>query len=221
MSFLVFLESAGAVFAVITCTTPPVVSSVRLSPPNVDGASACARAPALKATESNAVPSAKKIRGLRTSARYAGNHKSWQAFFLIKNPWRMVAYQRTGFGAYRNQAPCADLITVREIIRSKSGRRTKHLIAVDENPVSMTGHEFVFVRCYDCSASGRQTQDQSPIGCDTHDTTAHGTSATLLGVCGRTPAGTCAFGFRGNRFLGAPRTRLAGGRWRRFGVCLS
>ena len=43
-----------------------------------------ARAPALKVTETNAVASAKKIGRLRTSARYAGNHKPWQAFFSIK-----------------------------------------------------------------------------------------------------------------------------------------
>jgi hypothetical protein len=88
-SFLVFLEIAGAVFAVITWTTSfltsgprfVVTSSLRLSPPNVDGASPCARAPALKVTETNAVASAKKIGRLRTSARYAGNHKPRQAFF--------------------------------------------------------------------------------------------------------------------------------------------
>jgi hypothetical protein len=80
-SFLVFLEIDGSVFAVITWTTSFVTSSLRLSPPNVGGASPCARAPALKVTETNAVASAKKIRRPRTSARYAGNHKSWQAFF--------------------------------------------------------------------------------------------------------------------------------------------
>src|SRR5262249_14715490 len=73
-SLLVLLAIAGVVFAVITCTRSLVVPSVRLSPPSVDGASACARAPALKTTESNAVASAKKIGRLRTSARYAGNH---------------------------------------------------------------------------------------------------------------------------------------------------
>ena len=83
-SFLVFLEIDGAVFAVITWTTSFVVSVLRLSPPNVVGASACARVPALKATETNAVASARKILRLRTSARYAGNEKPWQAFFSIK-----------------------------------------------------------------------------------------------------------------------------------------
>ena len=83
-SFLVFLEIAGAVFAVITWTTSFVASSLRLSPPNVAGARPWARAPALKVTETNAVASAKKIGRLRTSARYAGNHKPWQAFFSIK-----------------------------------------------------------------------------------------------------------------------------------------
>jgi len=84
-SFLVFLEIAGSVFAVITWTTSFVASLLRLSPPNDDGAKPWACAPALNVTETNAVASAKKIRSLRTSARYAGNHKSWQAFFSIKS----------------------------------------------------------------------------------------------------------------------------------------
>src|SRR6266481_5735918 len=83
-SFLVLLEIAGAVFAVITWTTSFLTSSVRLSLPNVGGARPCARAPALKVTETNAVASAKKIGRPRTSARYAGNHKPRQAFFSIK-----------------------------------------------------------------------------------------------------------------------------------------
>src|SRR5215475_10244732 len=83
-SFFVFLEIVGAVFAVITWTISFVTSSLRLSPPNVDGAKPWARAPALNVTKTNAIASAKKIRGLRTSARYAGNHKSWQAFFFDK-----------------------------------------------------------------------------------------------------------------------------------------
>ena len=74
-SFCVFLEIAGAVFAVITWTTSFVTSGLRLSPPKVDGTRPWARAPPPKVTETNAVASAKKIRGLRTSARYAGNHK--------------------------------------------------------------------------------------------------------------------------------------------------
>ena len=84
-SFLVFLEIDGSVFAVITWTTAFVASSPRLSPPNEDGARPWARAPALKVTETNAVASAKKVRRPRTSARYAGNHKPWQAFFLQKS----------------------------------------------------------------------------------------------------------------------------------------
>jgi hypothetical protein len=80
-SFFVFLAIAGVVFAVITCTRALVVPSLRLSPPSVDGASACARAPALNVIKGNAVASAWKIGRLRTSARYAGNQKPWQAFF--------------------------------------------------------------------------------------------------------------------------------------------
>jgi hypothetical protein len=91
-SFLVFLEIAGSVFAVITWTTSLLTSSLRLSPPRVDGARLWARAPALKITETNAVASAKKIRRPRTSARYAGNEKPWQAFFSTKKHWRLVVY---------------------------------------------------------------------------------------------------------------------------------
>src|SRR6476659_8211624 len=83
-SFRVFLEIAGAVFAVITWTTSFVASSLRLSPPKLAGAKPWARAPALNVTETNAVASARKSGCLRTSARYAGNQKPWQAFFSIK-----------------------------------------------------------------------------------------------------------------------------------------
>ena len=103
-SFLVFLEIDGAVFAVITWTTSFVASSLRLSPPNVDGAKPWARAPALNVTETNAVASAKKSGRLRTSARYAGNHKPWQAFFSIKT---VGGWSLTGprFRAHGNDAP--------------------------------------------------------------------------------------------------------------------
>ena len=104
-SFLVFLEIAGAVFAVITWTTSVVVSSLRLSPPNVDGTSPCARAPALKVTETNAVASAKKIGRLRTSARYAGNRNPWQAFFFDKNRWRLVSYRGRDFDVRATMPP--------------------------------------------------------------------------------------------------------------------
>jgi hypothetical protein len=106
-SFLVFLEIDGSVFAVITWTTSFVASSLRLSPPNEDGARPCARAPALKVTEINAVASAKKIGCLRTSARYAGNHKPWQAFFFDKKRWLMVAYQGSFSALWGNNAPYA------------------------------------------------------------------------------------------------------------------
>jgi hypothetical protein len=192
-SFLVFLEIDGAVFAVITWTTSFLTSSLRLSAPNVGGARPCARAPALKVTETNAVASAKKSGGLRTSARYAGNHKPWQAFFFDKYHWRLVAYRGHGFGTHANDAP-QPVSIVREVIGPKSGRRTEHLVTVHVHPVPMTGRGFVVVRRDDCSASGRQTQDQSPIGCDTHDATANRTSAASCGICGRTPAGAGAFG---------------------------
>jgi len=98
-SFLVFLEIDGSVFAVITCTTSFVASSLRLSLPKDDGAKPWARAATLNVSEANAVASAKKIRGLRTSARYAGNDNPWQAFFSRKNHWWQVAYKDPVFGA--------------------------------------------------------------------------------------------------------------------------
>jgi hypothetical protein len=100
-SFLVFLEITGAVFAVITWTTSLLTSSLRPSPPNEEGASPCARAPALKVTETNAVASAKKIGRLRTSARYAGNHKPWQAFFSLKTIGGWSLTGAAGFDAQR------------------------------------------------------------------------------------------------------------------------
>ena len=102
-SFRVFLEIAGAVFAVITWTTSFVASSLRLSPPKLDGAKPWARAPALNVTETNAVASAKKSGCLRTSARYAGNHKPWQAFFFDKNLWQPVGYRGPRFRCARER----------------------------------------------------------------------------------------------------------------------
>ena len=104
-SFRVFLEIAGAVFAVITWTTSFVASSLRLSPPKLAGAKPWARAPALNVTETNAVASAKKSGCLRTSARYAGNHKPWQAFFFDKNYWQLVAYRGRGSSARQGMTP--------------------------------------------------------------------------------------------------------------------
>jgi len=178
-SFLVFLEIAGSVFTVITWTTSFVTSLLRLSPPRVDGARPWARAPALKITETNAVASAKKIRRSRTSARYAGNEKQWQAFFSIKKHWRLVVH--LGHWFRRTRELCANPVLIaRKILGSKAGRRTEHLVAVDVNTVPMTRHGFFFVRRHNCCAPGRQTQDQSSIGCDTCDATAHGPSAALL-----------------------------------------
>ncbi|PYI80769.1 MAG: hypothetical protein DMF05_05310 [Verrucomicrobia bacterium] len=104
-SFFVFLETVGAVFAVITWTTSFVTSSLRLSPPKVDGAKPWPRAPALNVTETNAVASAKKIAGLGTRARYAGNHKPWQAFFSIKIVRASSLTGAAVFGADRNNEP--------------------------------------------------------------------------------------------------------------------
>ena len=187
-SFRVFLEIDGAVFAVITWTTSFLTSPLWLSPPNVGGARPCARAPALKVTETNAVASAKKSRRLRTSARYAGNHNPWQAFFSIKT---IGSWSLTGVAvSVRSQS----VSIAREVIGLKSGRRTEHLVAVNVRPVPMAGHRFFAVWRDDGSAPRRQTQDQSAIGRDTRNATAHRMSAASRGICGRTPAGGGAFG---------------------------
>jgi hypothetical protein len=81
-----------------------VASSLRLSPPKLAGAKPWARAPALNVTETNAVASARKSGRLRTRARYAGNHKPWQAFFFDKNHWQLVGYEAAFFGARVNHA---------------------------------------------------------------------------------------------------------------------
>src|SRR5262245_10913315 len=94
----------------------------------------------------------------------------------------------------RNNAPPTVSIA-REVIGSKSGRRTKHLAAVHVIPVSMARGKAFFVRGDNRSAPRGQTQNQSPIGCDTRDSTPHRTSATLRRISGRTPAVACAFGF--------------------------
>src|SRR6516162_1055882 len=72
------------------------------------------------------------------------------------------------------------VLIAREILGPKAGRRTEHLVTVDVNTVPMTRHGFFFVWRHNCRAPGRQTQDQSSIGCDTCDATAHRTSAALL-----------------------------------------
>ena len=62
--------------------------------------------------------------------------------------------EASDLGAHGNDAPYAVSI-VREIIRPRSGWGTKHLVAVDVNPVPMTGRGFFVVRRHDCSAPGR------------------------------------------------------------------
>lgn len=191
-SFRVFLEIAGAVFAVITWTTSFVVSSLRLSPPKLDGAKPWARALALNVSETNAVASARKSGRLRTSARYAGNHKPWQAFFFDKNHWRLVSYRSRDFGCARESGYPVSI--VRGVIGLKSGRRTEHRITVIVRPVPMAGRGFFAVWRDDGCAPRRQTQDQSPIGGDTCNAAAHRMSAASPGIRGRTSAGGRAFG---------------------------
>src|SRR5438552_2046518 len=134
------------------------------------------------------------LRRLVVSARARGMPEitNQGKLFLNKNRWRPVA-SRSRLGAHGNDAPYVVSI-VREMIRPRSGWRTKHLVAIDITPVPMTGRGFFVVRRDDCSAPGRQTQDQTPIGCDTHDATMHGTSAASRGICSRISAEAGAFG---------------------------
>src|SRR5262245_27875996 len=61
----------------------------------------------------------------------------------------------------------------REIIGPKSLRRTENLVVVNENPASTASSKLVVVRRHDCSVPRRQTHNQSPIGGDTYDASAH------------------------------------------------
>jgi len=76
------------------------------------------------------------------------------SFFFDKNHWRMGAYKAPFSTFLGNNARNAALI-VREILRSKSGRRTEHLIAINVNSVPMSGHGFFFVWRHDCRSPGR------------------------------------------------------------------
>src|SRR4030095_1566096 len=101
------------------------------------------------------------------------------SFFFDKKALATGRLPRSLIPAHRRMMRPAVLIA-REILGAESGWRTEHLVAVDVNPVPMTGHEFFFVRRHNCRAPGRQTQDQSSIGSDTCDATAYRASAALL-----------------------------------------
>ena len=103
-------------------------------------------------------------------------------FFLIKTVrgWWVTGH---GFRAHGNEA-LQPVSIAREEIRLNSGRRTEHLVAVDVYPVPMTGRRFFAVRRDDGSATGRQTQDQAPIGRDTRHATAHRMGAAWRGIFG-------------------------------------
>src|SRR5262249_33308063 len=112
------------------------------------------------------------------------------SFFFHKNRWWLVAYRSP------HPAPrLLELSVAREIIRPQAGRRTEHLVAVNENAAPMARGEFPFVRRNNGSASGAQAKNQPAIRSDTNDTTAHQTSVTPRGVWVRTPAGAGASGF--------------------------
>jgi len=73
------------------------------------------------------------------------------SFFFDQTHSRPVAYQATvsvRTGIMRS----SPFSIVGKIIAPKSRRRTKHLLAVDVNPVPMTGRGFFVVRRDDCSA---------------------------------------------------------------------
>ena len=74
----------GSVFAVITSTTSFVVLSVRLSPPSVAGANACARAPALEMTRTDVVVKAKQASRFPTEARLCRESQVKASFFFKK-----------------------------------------------------------------------------------------------------------------------------------------
>ena len=150
---LVFFAIAGAFFAVITWTTSDLVSSLPLGRPSVDGARACARAPALKAAKTDAVASAKKIRRPRTSARYAGNQKPWQAFFSGK------IMPAGGLPSGRpDQLDTGKRSVVREVVGSEARRRPEALVAVDEGTAAPSRTD-TLVWSNNRRAPGGQTKD--------------------------------------------------------------
>ena len=99
------------------------------------------------------------LRRVMVSARARGmpeitNHG--KLFFSIKT---IGSRSVTGAAvSVRTGVTCSSSFSIAgQIIRLKSGRRTEHLVAIDVNPLPMTGHGFFFVRCHDCSAPRRQT----------------------------------------------------------------
>jgi len=87
----------GSVFAVITWTTSFVVLSVRLSPPSVAGANACARAPALEMTRTDVVVKAKQASRFPTEARLCRESQVKASFFLKKKARRQVIAAKSSF----------------------------------------------------------------------------------------------------------------------------
>src|SRR5215813_12080028 len=87
--------------------------------------------------------------------------------FFPENRWRLGAYWLSLSSALLR----AKLSVVRKIIRPISRRSAEILVAVNQDAASAPWH--VFVRCDNHSATGLQAHDQSPVGGDTDDPTAH------------------------------------------------
>ena len=115
----------GSVFAVITWTTSFVVPAVRLSPPNVAGANACARAPALEMTRTDVVVKAKQASRFPTEARLCRESQVKASFFFKKNRGG-----RSSPPSPHSIALPSEILIAGKIIGPKSGRRIEHLVAI-------------------------------------------------------------------------------------------
>jgi hypothetical protein len=78
-------------------------------------------------------------------------------------------------------AHAGSLLIVRKIIRLKSGRRSKHLIAIDVSAAVPARKEFAFagIRRDDRSSARGQPKNQSPVRGNTDDPTADRTGSAL------------------------------------------
>ena len=80
----------------------------------------------------------------------------------------------TGLAVWaRRQSSGAARLIVRKIVGSKSLWRTKRLVTVDVRAVSVAGRGLFAVRRDNGSTPRRQAQDQSAVGRDARNPTAH------------------------------------------------
>jgi hypothetical protein len=91
--------------------------------------------------------------------------------FFYKNHCPLEAYRPRGFSAQAMTWHSA--LIVRKIVGSKSLWRTKRLVTVDVRAVSVAGRGLFAVRRDNGSTPRRQTQDQSAIGRNARNPTAH------------------------------------------------